>query len=76
MDALNTLSINKLKQLAKGLRARIKEKGGDKSTDSEVQKLVKELETVKTVITDKEITEAKEEMMRNQVAEMLKRTKL
>ena len=70
---LTTLPI--LKKYAKALRAKIKEKGGAKSTEQEVQDMIKKLEIVTSVISDKEIEEAEKEIIKNKMIEILKNTK-
>ncbi len=75
IESLRSMTPPDLKRYAKALRAKIKEKGGSKSTDNEVPELIEELELVKSVISEKEIAEAKMTMVRNQLAEVLKKTK-
>jgi len=72
MDHLRTLSLTELKQYASALRAKIKEKGGSKSTDPEVPELRSKLASAKSIIADKEIKEAEEEATRRHIAEALK----
>ena len=75
IESLKSMTLPDLRKYAKALRAKIKEKGGPKSTDNEVPGLIEELDLVKSVISEKEIAEAKMTMLRNRVAEELKKTK-
>jgi hypothetical protein len=75
IESLKSMTLSDLKKYAKALRAKIKEKNGSESPETEVKDLIEELELVKSIISDKEIEEAKQTMVRNQVAEVLRKIK-
>jgi hypothetical protein len=72
LESLKSLTLPQLRNFAKALRAKIKQQGALALSNEDAEETKKELELVKSVISDKEIEEAKLAMIKNQVLEVLK----
>ncbi|AYR19468.1 hypothetical protein [Alcaligenes faecalis] len=79
VESIKSLSLTELKKYAKAIRAKIKTIKISSSIDEKMQAELKdldgELDLVSTVIADKEIDEAKQQMTKNNVLQVLKNTK-
>ena len=79
IESIKSLSLIDLNKYAKAIRAKIKiiknSSAIDEKMQAELDDLKKELNLVEAVIADKEIEEARQQMIKNSVLQTLKNTK-
>ena len=79
IESIKSLSLTELNKYAKAIRVKIKIIKNSSSIDEKMQAeladLKKELDLVEAVIADKEIEEARQQMIKNTVLQTLKNTK-